>query len=80
MGSSLPPTPQPRVLHVRPGSAGVVGWEIRADDTPKPLSKHSNQFDAIALALMLSRKSGAAVHVHDPFGRVRVLPNRPTPR
>ncbi len=64
----------PQVLHVRPSTTGANGWEVRADDGPKPISRHTTQFDAISLALMLGRKSGAAVHVHDPFGRVRVLP------
>lgn len=75
MQSSRPPQrEQPQVLQVRPSPAGTNGWEIRADDAPKAISKHATQYDAIALALMLSRKSGAAVHVYDPFGRVRVLP------
>lgn len=76
MNSSRPSRPDhPAVLHVRPVVAGGTTWEICPDDAPKALSRHATQFDAIALALMLSRKSGAAVHVYDPTGRVRVLPS-----
>ena len=65
---------QSQILHVRPVAEGR--WEVRADDTPKPISKHSTQYDALTLALVLSRKAGAAVHLHDSGGRVRVLPVR----
>lgn len=75
MNSVRPSRPDhPQVLHVRPSASGGTGWEVRADDGPKALSRHATQYDAIALALMLSRKSGAAVHLYDPHGRVRVLP------
>jgi hypothetical protein len=75
MSSSLPPQrEQPQILQVRPPSGGASAWEIRADDTPKPISKHATEADAIALARMLSRKSGAVVHVYDQEGRYRALP------
>ena len=73
---SLPPSrsDHPAILHVRPLAPLGTTWEVSADEGPEALSRHATQFEAIALAVMFSRKSGAPVHVHDVEGNVRVLP------
>ena len=58
--------PEPKILHVRPRTAG---WALCSDDALRPLSLHARQADALMLAVTLARHSGATVLVHDPDGR-----------
>ncbi len=62
--------PPPQTLHV---FRSPRGWEVHADGDKAPLSRHDLQLDAVTLALLLSRKSGAIVVVHDDLGHVEAL-------
>jgi hypothetical protein len=62
--------PPPQALHVMHGARG---WEVHADGDVAPLSRHDGKADAVALALLLSRRSGATVVLHDETGHVTEL-------
>ena len=62
--------PPPQTLHVL---CTPRGWEVHADGEAAPLSRHDLQADAVTLALLLSRKSGAIVVLHDDLGHEEAL-------
>lgn len=64
---SVPPPQTLHILHSR------RGWEVHADGALKALSRHDLQADAVALALLLSRRNGAIVVLHDDLGHAEAL-------
>jgi hypothetical protein len=64
---SVPPPQTLHILHSR------RGWEVHADGELAPLSRHDRQMDAVALALLLSRRNGAIVVMHDDRGHAEAL-------